>query len=236
MNKLNCTHSNYVKNGLSNNVQRFKCTTCNKTWLQTYLYKAYNKSISHKIVVLTKEGCGIRSISRILKITTNTIVKRIKKIANQLQQPIISKHKEYEIDELRTYLKKKTNLKWVVIGIEKQTGKVVSINVGNRTNKTLSVVTKTILNAKPKAIYTDGLRNYKYLIPNALHKVKQFGTNKIERVNLTMRTHLKRLCRRTICFSKSIAMLLACVKILYFCRCWCFGVSPLQVFSPAKNE
>ena len=28
-------------------------------------------------------------------------------------------------------------------------------------------------------------------------------TWKIERLNLTFRTHLKRLCRKTICFSKS---------------------------------
>ncbi|MBP6430489.1 MAG: hypothetical protein KA319_01880 [Ferruginibacter sp.] len=65
-------------------------------------------------------------------------------------------------------------------------------------------------------IYTDGLSNYKYLVPPTLHSIKQFGTNRIERVNLNLRTHLKRLGRRTICFSKSLAMLLACVKIYFW--------------------
>ncbi len=216
--KNNCVHEHKIRYGKSNGRQRFRCKVCSKTWLEAYRYNAYKTNTNRKIAVLTKEGCGIRSIARILKITANTILKRIKQIANTLQQPVISKYKEYAIDELRTYIKQKARLCWVVIGMEKETGKVVSINVGARTNKTLNVVTQTLLNAKPKKIYTDRLKNYKYLMPETLHSVKRFGTNKIERVNLNLRTHLKRLSRRTICYSKSVMMLVACLKIYFWCN------------------
>ena len=64
--------------------------------------------------------------------------------------------------------------------------------------------------------YTDQLINYKSLIPAALHKTRVYGTNHIERKNLTIRTDLKRLSRRSICFSKSKWMLEACLKIYFW--------------------
>ncbi|WP_291287929.1 IS1 family transposase, partial [Flavobacterium sp.] len=48
------------------------------------------------------------------------------------------------------------------------------------------------------------------------HSVKRFGTNHIERKNLTLRTHLKRLNRRTICYSKSLVVLIVILKIYFW--------------------
>ncbi|MBL7706316.1 MAG: hypothetical protein JNM21_12295 [Taibaiella sp.] len=65
-------------------------------------------------------------------------------------------------------------------------------------------------------VFTDKLPNYKYLLPSTIHSTKYSGTNHIERKNLTLRTHLKRLSRRTICFSRSIAMLHGCLMIYFW--------------------
>jgi insertion element IS1 protein InsB len=216
MNKTTCNHPQFIKYGFSKNQQRYKCKQCSKTYLTNYTYNAYKENINHTIAILTKESCGIRSISRILHISKTTIIKKIKTIASTLTQPIITQHKFFEVDELRTYVKSKTSLQWVVLAYEQQSKQVVAINIGSRTNKTLRQVLQTVVNAKPIKIYTDGLSNYKYLLPPTLHSVKQFGTNRIERVNLNLRTHLKRLGRRTICFSKSATMLLACIKIYFW--------------------
>jgi IS1 family transposase len=67
-----------------------------------------------------------------------------------------------------------------------------------------------------KRIYTDKLRQYKTLIPAAIHRTTNRGTNHIERNNLTIRTHIKRLARRTICFSRKIAMLHSVLKIYFW--------------------
>lgn len=66
-----------------------------------------------------------------------------------------------------------------------------------------------------RLVYTDKLKSYQSLIPSAIHKVIRFGTNHIERTNLTLRTHLKRLNRKTICFSKSEVMLKAVLNIYF---------------------
>jgi IS1 family transposase len=70
--------------------------------------------------------------------------------------------------------------------------------------------------ARCKQIYTDGLDIYGFVIPKKLHRVKRYGTNHIERKNLSLRTHLKRLNRKTIAFSKSLLMLEACLKIYFW--------------------
>ncbi|MCP9747531.1 hypothetical protein EGI24_12540 [Lacihabitans sp. CS3-21] len=44
-------------------------------------------------------------------------------------------------------------------------------------------------------MYSDKLVNYKYLINKDIHKTKNRATNFIKRMNLTLKTHLKRLNR-----------------------------------------
>ena len=158
---------------------------------------------------------GIRSTARVLQISTTTLLKRIISIARSIQSKPIYKGKIYEVDEMRTFIKNKNLLIWIVYALERKTNRVVSFAVGRRTKRTLRNVINTLLLSSPKTIYTDGLKQYKYLIDQSIHKVKRYGTNHIERNNLSIRPHLKRLNRKTICFSRSFVMLM-CVLRIYF--------------------
>lgn len=219
MEKLNCKYceNTCIKNGFyTNGKQRFKCKSCGKRQIEKYSYNAYQPNLNLQIVMLTKEGLGIRSTARVLGISTTTLLKRILSIADSIPRPAVSKGKTYEVDELRTYVGNKKRLVWIVYALERESGKEVSFHVGARTNKTLSVVLQTLKLSEAKHIYTDGLKNYKFLIQNNIHKVTSFGTNHIERFNLNLRIHLKRLNRRTICFSRSFVVLSAVLKIYFW--------------------
>ena len=196
--------------------QRYICKLCKKTRVENYTYQAYKPDIDNNIIQFTKEGLGIRSTARVLQISTTTLLKRIIAIARNIHQPIISKGKTYEVDEMCTYIKHKRNFIWLVYALEKDSQNVVSFTVGKRTNKTLSRVLDSLKLSEAKKIFTDRLKNYRYLIDEQLHCVKRFGTNHIERKNLTLRTHLKRLNRRTICFSKSLVLLISVLKIYFW--------------------
>ncbi|WP_238539467.1 hypothetical protein [Flavobacterium sp. CF136] len=63
-----------------------------------------------------------------------------------------------------TYIRNKRNFIWLVYALKKNSQKVVSFNVGKRTNKTLSCVLDTLKLSEPKKIFTDRLKNYRYLI------------------------------------------------------------------------
>ena len=57
-----------------------------------------------------------------------------------------------------------------------------------------------------KKFYTDDWGSYERHLPSDKHIIGKKNTQKIERKHLTLRTRIKRLARKTICFSKSSQM------------------------------
>lgn len=212
----NCKSNNVVKNGFTaNKKQQFICKSCKNRFIDFYTYKAYNHWVNKRIVQFTKEGLGIRSTARVLKISTTTLLKRIIIITNRIPNQPIFKNQTYEVDEMRTFIGSKEKPIWIVYALERKTKQVVNFSIGRRTKRTLQNVTNTLVLSNPKTIYTDKLVHYKTLLNGVTHSAKPFGTNHIERNNLSLRTHLKRLNRKTICFSRSFIML-QCVLRIYF--------------------
>ncbi|MBI3233056.1 MAG: hypothetical protein HYZ42_03280 [Bacteroidetes bacterium] len=139
-----------------------------------------------------------------------SIIRRIRKIAESLIKPVFKESNQtYELDELCTYTCKNnhSNHEYIIYAINRKTKQIIDICVGKRTSDNIAKVVNTVLALSPKRIYTDRLNSYPTLIPNYIHKPGRYVTNKIERMNLTLRTHLKRLSRKTICFSKQLDML-----------------------------
>jgi insertion element IS1 protein InsB len=216
MNCNYCTFSCQKAGRQKNGNQKWFCKSCGKYQQQEYKNKACYPDTNLEIKKHLKESCGIRSISRLLEISITTVTKRILTISKSVKKPPIALNKTYEMDEMRTYIGKKKRLTWIAYAIRKDTREVVDFRVGSRTNKTLKGVIETLKVSSAKAIYTDKLPSYKSLIPKAIHKTVHRWVNYIERKNLTLRTHLKRLNRKTICYSKSLAMLMACLKIYFW--------------------
>lgn len=196
--------------------QRYQCKNCKKTSVLKYTYNAYKQNINSKIIQFIKEGLGIRSTARILKISVTTLLKRIISIAENIKRPVLSFGKKYELDEMRFFIRKKKNPQWLVYALDRETKQVANFYIGRRNNRTLNAVVKTLLNANPIKIFTDKLKNYNYLIPKDLHSVKRHATNHIERKNLHIRTCIKRFNRKTICFSRSITITSAILKICFW--------------------
>lgn len=121
----------------------------------------------------------------------------------------------YEVDEMWSFIQTKKTI-WIAYALDRKTKQVVSFNVGSRSKEMLSPILTTLDNSQAKRIYTDPLQHYRSLIPDKIHKVTHYGTNHIERHNLNLRTHLKRPNRKTICFSRSIAILTAILKIYFW--------------------
>lgn len=206
----------YIKHGKTGSgKQRYKCKGCSKTFIDDYRNKAYI-TCDTSITTLVKEGCGIRSIARLLSISNTTVLKRILSIAKGISKPFISLNKAYEVDEMRTFYKNKSKLLWIVYAVQRDTKQAADFAVGGRTKTTLQKVISTLFLSNANKIYTDKLNLYSYIIPSNIHCSKQYSINHVERKNLSVRTHLKRLSRRTICFSKSISLLTACLKIYFW--------------------
>jgi insertion element IS1 protein InsB len=208
-----CIKAGHRKNG----VQKFRWRSCRKYQQNVYVSNAYKPGINHQIAQLLREGLSIRGIGRVLKLALSTVIERIKMIANKIQRPLIATARDhYEVDELWTFVGKRQNELWIMYAYNRQTKSVADFVVGPRTKSNLRSITDYLLLFQPRKIFTDGLNIYKSLLPPSIHKTGLDFTRHIERYNLNIRTHLKRFSRRTICFSKSVEMIRASLKIYFW--------------------
>ena len=122
----------------------------------------------------------------------------------------------YEIDELRTFVGNKGNELWLIYAINRASKQIVDFCVGRCTKENLAKVVSALQKLQPKHIYSDRLNIYASLINKSIHKIHARCINYIERKNLTLRIHLKRLSRKTICFTRNASMLENCVLLYCF--------------------
>ena len=207
-----CQKAGRQRNGL----QKLYCAGCKKYQQAVYRNRAYEGGIDPLIRLLVCEGVGVRGVARVVKIAIGTVASRIRTLANGTERPVKTEvQATFEVDELWTYIGRKDNEHWIAYALDRQTRQVVDFIIGKRTKATLKELIDRLLLSNPKIIRTDRLTIYQRIIPKELHRSGSYCINRIERKNLSIRTHLKRLSRRTICFSRSILMLECCLK-LYF--------------------
>ena len=107
-----------------------------------------------------------------------------------------------EADEQWSYVQKKQNQRWLWYILEKSTRKVLAYVFGDRTDATY----KKLVDIMPPNIIdrldTDDWGAYKRVKFAPIHRIGKDETWRIERKNLDLRTRIKRLTRKTICFSK----------------------------------
>ena len=103
---------------------------------------------------MVKEGCEIRSISQILRISTTTVQRRIITISKLIKNPLVASRFSFKMDEPCTFVARKRNSIWVAYAIDRKTGIIADFRAGNRTKKTLRGIIETLELAKSqKGLY-----------------------------------------------------------------------------------
>jgi insertion element IS1 protein InsB len=111
-----------------------------------------------------------------------------------------------ELDEMWSYVRCKANPRWLWHAIDHRTGKVLAYVFGRRKD-TVFLELKALL--QPFGItryFTDGWGAYERHLDAEQHQVGKENTQKIESKHINLRTRIKRLVRRTLCFSKTERM------------------------------
>jgi IS1 family transposase len=166
------------------------------------------------VVPLSLNGCGIRDISRVLQVSTNTVLKLLRQRAARVRKPRLPPHiAELEIDEMWSFVGHKEHQAWLWYAFEPRSKQIVAWLIGERTDRSCRQLLKQLKGCQVLRFCTDEWKSYQKLIPWSQHWVGKRWTQDIERQNLNFRTHLKRLQRKTICFSKSDAMHEAMIKL-----------------------
>jgi len=111
-----------------------------------------------------------------------------------------------ELDEMWSYVGKKANQRWLWHAIDHYTGKVLAYVFGERKDDVFLRLKALLEPFGISRFYTDGWGAYERHIEPAQHAVGKQHTQKIESKHINLRTRIKRLVRRTICFSKTERM------------------------------
>ena len=110
---------------------------------------------------------------------------------------------EAELDEMWSFVGSKQHQRWLWHAIDHITGEVLAYVLAEHKD-TAFLELKALL--EPFGItqfYTDGWGAYERHLEPVFHTVGKANTQTIERKHLTLRTRIKRLARKTICFSRS---------------------------------
>jgi insertion element IS1 protein InsB len=111
---------------------------------------------------------------------------------------------EAEADEMWSFVGSKQQQRWLWHAIDHHTGEVLAYVLSNHQDSAFLQLKAWLAPFGILQFYTDDWGADERHLDPTFHTVGKRNTQKIERKHLTLRTRIKRLARKTICFSKSI--------------------------------
>jgi insertion element IS1 protein InsB len=111
-----------------------------------------------------------------------------------------------ELDEMWSYVGKKAEPRWLWHAVDHHSGTVLAYVFGRRKDEVFLQLQELLAPFHITRFYTDGWGTYERHLDPAQHTVGKAYTQKIESKHINLRTRIKRLVRRTICFSKTTTM------------------------------
>jgi insertion element IS1 protein InsB len=119
---------------------------------------------------------------------------------------VISRVDEAEVDEMWSFVGKKQDQRWLWHAIDHWSGRVLAYVFGRRKDAVFLQLKALLEPFGISRYHTDDWGAYTRHLAAEEQTPGKRNTQQIEREHLTLRTRIKRLVRRTICFSRSIEM------------------------------
>ncbi len=218
----NCKLPFIGKNGFSRKgVPRYLChnNQCRtKSFMLEYCYNACVPKVKEQAIEMAINGSGIRDTSRVLEISKTTVISTLKakeasliqvnpniktlKLSSESEVRVKLACDVAELDEQWSFVGSKSNQRWLWLAIDHVTGVVLAYVFGRRKDKIFNKLKALLEPFGIQKFCTDDWGAYTRNIDEDKHIIGKKNTQKIERKNLNFRTWIKRLTRKTICFSK----------------------------------
>ena len=110
---------------------------------------------------------------------------------------------EAELDEMWSFVQSKKHQRWLWHALDHNTGEVLAYVLSDHKDTAFLELKALLELFGITQFYTDGWGAYERHLEPMFHTVGKVNTQTIKRKHLTLRTRIKRLARKTICFSKS---------------------------------
>src|SRR5262249_30420343 len=235
MQVLHCPHcqgTDIIRHGKTRQGKQRSCcqeTVCDgRTFLLEYSYAGHSAEIKQQIVDMAMNARGIRDTARVRHVSPTTVIKELKKepalqpvnhqvlaALNPVQVEVeiwradeleVRRGLSSELDERWSFVKTKANPRWLWHAIDHRPGKVLAYVFGRRKDAVFLKLQQLLEPFGITTFYTDGWGAYERHIDTKKHHVGKENTQKIESKHINLRTRMKRLLSRHICFSKTERM------------------------------
>lgn len=182
--------------------------------MRNYTFLGCIAAVRALIVPLTMNGAGIRDIKRVLLVSRHTVLATLRTAAAQVAAPTLPRcMRALELDECWSFVRSKKQKRWTWLAFDRVRRAVVAFVNERRTDAACQKLLKQLAGGRVGRYYTDDWQFYKNFLPAKQHQVGKEQTRHIERHKLNFQPHLKRLQRRTICYSKTAEMHDAVLKL-----------------------
>ena len=111
-----------------------------------------------------------------------------------------------ELDEMWSFVQNKDNQRWLWLAVDHSTRMVLAYTFGKRKDEVFKELKALLEPFGITMFYSDDWGSYERNLNPENHTISKKNTQIIERKNLTLRRRIKRLCRKTICYSKCVKM------------------------------
>ena len=213
-----CLSVKVIKNGIkSSGVQNLLCKACKKQFQQHYLYWACDKQRRDIVVKMLVRGSGVRDCAEVLGISKDAVLRCILRNGLEVEiKPLQKRYAKVQIDELWSYVGKKAKKVWLLYAYCAESGEILAFAMGKRSTKSIQHLMLRLKSIEIDFFLTDDWEAFKAVLPYEKHLIGKQFTKAIEGVNTWFRTRLKRLVRRTVCFSKKLKYHYSMIKILIY--------------------
>ena len=215
-----CQSIKVVKNGLKKSgVQNLLCRQCNKQFQNEYVYWACEPSRRATIMKMLLRGSGIRDCAAVTGVSKTAVMRLIIRNALQVEmKPVHVHYQEVQIDEQWSYVGRKSRKVWMIYAYAPQNGEILGFAMGKRNWKTVSNLLVKLKTLEIDFFLTDNWEAFKAVLPYNKHLIGKQFTKAIEGVNTWFRTRIRRLMRRTVCFSKKLVYHYSMIKLAIYHR------------------
>lgn len=215
-----CLSAKVVGNGKKKSgAQNYLCKGCGKQFQKDYLYWGADNGVKDKILPMLLRGSGVRDTAAVLGISVNCVLRHLVKEASGVTvKPKQSRYHRVQIDELWSYVRCKEKKVWLLYAYCAQSGEILGFTMGKRSSKTVKNLLLKLKNLEIDFFCTDDWEAFRSVLPYYQHLIGKQFTRAIEGVNTWFRTRIRRLMRKTVCFSKKVYNHYAMIKLVIYHR------------------
>ena len=154
-------------------------------------------------------------LKELLRIHHTTIMNWVRELGEELPEDESGEPELAELDELQTYIGRKTDKIWIWTAINHLAPGILAMEIGDRSGSTFNKLWQRIKIWDSRKYFSDGYCIYAIYIPPGKHQVlPKTKLTRVEGENTRLSHYLARLHRATLCYSKSIQMLKYSLRLL----------------------